>query len=90
MADTGTVPAQLAVPTDQRLVATLKVDRGSQVYMCTNGAWTLKEPAAVLTSGTEEVLHSAGPQWISANDSSAVTGATSATVAVPGAIPNCY
>ena len=86
-ADTVTVPAQLAVPAGQRLVATLKVDRGSQVYTCTNAAWTLKEPAAILTSGTQEVLHTAGPQWISPDDGSAVTGAASATVAVPGAVP---
>jgi hypothetical protein len=87
VADAATVPAQLAVPAGQRLVATLTVDRGSQVYACTKGAWTLKEPAAVLTSGTEEVLHTAGPQWISTSDGSAVTGAASATVAVPGAVP---
>jgi hypothetical protein len=86
-ADNVTVPAALAVPAGQQLVATLNVDQGSQVYTCTGGAWTLKEPAAVLKSGTEEFLHTAGPQWISTNDGSAVTGATSATVAAPGAIP---
>lgn len=86
-ADNVTVPAQLAVPAGQRLVTTLHVDQGSQVYVCTHGAWSLKEPAAVLKSGTEEVLHTAGPEWISTNDGSAVTGATSAMVPVPGAIP---
>jgi len=86
-ADNVTVPAALAVPAGQQLVATLNVDQGSQVYTCTGGAWTLKEPAAVLKSGTEEFLHTAGPQWISTNDGSAVTGATSATMAAPGAIP---
>src|SRR5882757_8184123 len=87
VADNVTVPAQLAVPAGQRLVATLKVDHGAQVYACPHGAWTLKEPAAVLTSGSEEVLHTAGPQWISTADGSAVTGATSGMVAVPGAVP---
>jgi hypothetical protein len=86
-ADNVTVPAKLAVPTGQRVVATLKVDHGAQVYACARGAWTLKEPAAVLTSGTEEVLHTAGPSWISTTDGSAVTGAPSAMVAVPGAVP---
>jgi hypothetical protein len=85
--DTVTVPAQLAVPDGQRLVATLHVDRGSQVYTCSAGKWTLKEPAAVLRSATQEVLHTAGPQWISAIDGSAVTAATAATVAVPNAVP---
>jgi hypothetical protein len=87
VAENVTVPAQLAVPAGQQLVGTFKVDHGSQVYACTHGAWSLKEPAAVLTSGTEEVLHTAGPQWISTSDGSAVTGAPSATVPVPGAVP---
>jgi hypothetical protein len=86
-ADNVTVPAQLAIPAGQRLVTTLQVDHGSQVYACAHGAWTLKEPAAVLKSGTEEVLHTAGPEWISTNDGSAVTGATSAMVPVPAAVP---
>jgi len=86
-ADNAAVPATLAVPAGQQLVATFKVDHGAQVYACTHDAWTLKEPAAVLTSGAEVVLHTAGPQWISTSDGSAVTGSTSATVAVPGAVP---
>jgi uncharacterized protein DUF3455 len=86
-ADEITVPSQLAVPPGQQLIATLNVDHGSQVYTCKNGAWVLKEPAAVLKSGSEEALHTAGPQWISTNDGSAVTGTTSATVQVKGAVP---
>ena len=82
-----TVPAQLAVPGGQELVGTFDVDHGSQVYACKNGAWTLREPAAVLKSGDLEVLHTAGPQWISTNDGSAVTGAQVASVPVSGAVP---
>jgi hypothetical protein len=85
--DGATIPPQLEVPAGQQLVATLQVDRGSQVYTCSASTWTLREPAAVLRSGSEEVLHTQGPQWISVNDGSAVTGTTSATVPVSGAIP---
>ena len=87
VADDATVPAPLAVPAGQRLIASLNVDRGSQVYTCARGGWTLKEPAAVLKSGSQEFLHTAGPQWISTDDGSAVTGAASATVSVPDAVP---
>jgi hypothetical protein len=85
-AEDATIPAQLAVPPGQQLIASLSVDHGSQVYSCARGAWTLKEPAAVLKSGSQEFLHTAGPQWISTDDGSAVTGAASATVNVPGAV----
>ena len=81
------IPSQLNVPAGQQMVATLHVDRGSQIYTCTAGAWTLKGPAAVLTSGSQEVLHTLGPQWISVNDGSSVTGTSIATVAVQDAIP---
>jgi hypothetical protein len=85
------VPAALEVPAAQKLVATLRVDRGSQVYTCSAGAWKLKEPAAVLRSESPadpvEVLHTAGPQWISTADGSAVTGIQSASVSVQGGVP---
>jgi hypothetical protein len=87
VADNATVPAQLTVPPGQQLVASLSVDHGSQVYTCARGVWTLKEPAAVLKSDSQEFLHTAGPQWISTEDGSAVTGAASATVNIPGAVP---
>ena len=81
------IPPQLNVPAGQQMVATLHVDRGSQIYTCTAGAWTLKGPAAVLTSGSQEVLHTLGPQWISVNDGSSVTGTPIATVPVPDGVP---
>jgi len=55
------IPAQLAVPAGQELVASLNVDHGSQVYLCVLRKWTLKEPAAVLKAGDEEFLHTVGP-----------------------------
>jgi hypothetical protein len=81
------IPPQLAVPAGQKLAATMDVERGSQVYTCTNGAYTLLEPAAVLRSGEALVLHTRGPEWVSANDGSAVVGAVAASVPRPGAVP---
>jgi hypothetical protein len=86
-ADAVTVPAQLAVPGGQQLVGTFTVDHGSQVYTCSNGAWKLLEPAAVMKSGALELLHTAGPEWVSPEDGSAVTGTQVASVPVSGAVP---
>lgn len=82
---TTAVPAQLAVPAGQHLVLTAMVQRGSQVYLCRGGAWALKQPAAVLTAPTTDVLHDAGPRWTATMDGSSVTGAQAAPVPVPGA-----
>ncbi len=57
------IPPELAVPSDQTLVATLAVVSGLQVYTCTGSAWTLLEPAAVLGDGDQLVMHSRGPEW---------------------------
>jgi hypothetical protein len=81
------IPPALAVPSGQRLVSVFTVERGSQVYTCAKGAFTLLEPDALLRSGDQLALHTRGPQWISTNDGSAVTGAAIATVPVPGAVP---
>lgn len=82
------VPAALAVPAGQHLVLTATVAQGSQVYACHGAAWTLKQPAAVLTSPTTDVLHDAGPRWTATVDGSSVTGAPVATAPVPGAAPD--
>jgi hypothetical protein len=82
-----TIPPQLAVPAGQKLVAAMDVQQGSQVYTCANGAYTLLEPAAVLQSGDQLVLHTRGPVWVSTNDGSAVVGAVVASVPRPGAVP---
>lgn len=81
------VPPQLVPPAGQQLVGTYPVAEGSQVYQCAADKWTLLEPAAVLSSGNDLVLHTRGPQWISAADGSAVTGTVVATVPVTGAVP---
>jgi hypothetical protein len=81
------VPVALSVPAGQKAVASMQVERGVQVYTCTNKSWTLLEPDAVLRSGSTLVLHTKGPQWISPEDGSAVVGAAVSTVSRPGAIP---
>jgi hypothetical protein len=80
------IPPQIAVPAGQKLAVKMDVERGSQVYTCTNGAYTLLEPAAVLTAGSQLVLHTRGPEWVSANDGSAVVGAVVASVPRSGAV----
>jgi hypothetical protein len=79
--------AALNVPGGQTMVADMRVAQGTQVYTCTNGNWTLLEPAAILRSGNSLALHTKGPQWISPTDGSAVTGAVVGTVPKAGAIP---
>jgi hypothetical protein len=85
---TDSVPAQIKVPAGQKLVATMQVEQGAQVYTCTtNKSWTLLEPDAILRSGDTRVLHTKGPQWISPKDGSAVTGAVVSSVPRTGTIP---
>jgi hypothetical protein len=86
-ADSPIIPPILAVPPGQNLVAAMKVDHGSQVYTCTNGAYTLLEPSAVLRSGDQLALHTRGPEWVSANDGSAVVAEWVASSPSPGAVP---
>jgi hypothetical protein len=86
-ASKASIPPSLQVPAGQHLVGVFDVLRGSQVYTCTNGAYTLLQPAAVLESEQQLVLHTAGPQWISVRDGSAVTGSVVAQVARAGAVP---
>lgn len=83
-ATTVAVPPQLAVPGAQHVVLTATVERGTQVYSCRGGTWTLKAPAAVLTAPATDVLHDAGPRWTATADGSSVTGAQAASVPVAG------
>jgi hypothetical protein len=82
-----TIPSPLAVPSGNRLVEIMTVLRGSQVYTCTAGAWTLLEPVSVLHAEHAYVLNTKGPAWTSVNDGSSVTGMTVASVPVPHAAP---
>jgi hypothetical protein len=80
------IPAALQVPAGFRTSAVL-LGKGVQVYTCTNGAWTLLEPAATLYSGGKAVgLHSRGPEWISTVDGSAVNATAVASVPQPTAV----
>jgi hypothetical protein len=82
-AATGGVPPALRVPDGQRLtLATL--GKGVQIYDCVNGAWTFREPAALILRGAVPVaLHYAGPTWQSLADGSKVTAAVQARADAP-------
>jgi hypothetical protein len=82
-----TIPSSLVPPPGNRLVKTMKVLRGSQVYTCASGAWTLLEPVSILHAGDAYVLNTKGPTWTSVNDGSSVTGVTVASVPRPDAAP---
>jgi Protein of unknown function (DUF3455) len=87
-----TVPATLVPPAGNKLTAVFKAG-GVQIYGCTNGAWTLIEPAASLTGITTvapvqrvTALHFRGPSWESDQDGSLVEGTT--PVSAPSDTPN--
>jgi hypothetical protein len=86
-----TVPDTLKPPAGNVLSAVFKAS-GVQIYGCTNGAWTLIEPAAYLTGVTLSpvkrvtALHFRGPSWESDQDGSLVEG--TAPVSAPSATPN--
>ncbi|MEU4670584.1 DUF3455 domain-containing protein [Amycolatopsis sp. NPDC023774] len=72
-------PAQVQVPPGNKRVATFHGE-GVQIYGCTDGAWTLIQPAAIMSdNGKAVALHSKGPVW-----TSTVDGSTVAATAVPG------
>ena len=81
------VPAEIKVPDGNRPLATY-FGEGVQIYGCTNGAWTLIQPAAVLSKhGKPVALHSKGPVWTSIVDGSTVGAAAVATSPRKDAIP---
>jgi hypothetical protein len=60
-----------------------------QIYRCTGNAWTLLQPAAIITNAGKPIaLHSKGPVWISTIDGSSVAAAPvpNAAVAHPDAV----
>ncbi|MFJ7335912.1 DUF3455 domain-containing protein [Streptomyces sp. NPDC101110] len=78
------VAPQLKVPDGNERTAQLDAT-GVQTYTCTDGTWSLLEPAATLFRHGDRrrrpaALHSRGPVWVSTTDGSAVNAA-----AVPGA-----
>jgi hypothetical protein len=81
------VPDAIKVPAGNRPLATYGAE-GVQIYGCTDGAWALLQPAAVLSKhGQPVALHSKGPVWTSTLDGSTVGAAAAASAPRPGAIP---
>jgi Protein of unknown function (DUF3455) len=77
------------VPPGARLLMQVKGE-GAQVYVCTQGAWTLKAPDAKLLDlqGNVVGVHFAGPTW-KLNDGSQVRGKMIASQPSPdaGSVP---
>jgi hypothetical protein len=87
--DLPAAPASLRVPAGNKPVAVLHVLQGAQVYTCTGGTWRLTQPAADLGADRQPtVLHTAGPEWVSTVDGSAVWGAPLQSVTETGAVPD--
>lgn len=80
-------PEAVKVPDGNRPLTTYFGD-GVQIYGCTNGAWALIQPAAVLSKhGQPVAIHSKGPVWTSTVDGSTVGAAAAASSPREGAIP---
>jgi hypothetical protein len=81
------VPEAVKVPAGNRALATYSAE-GVQIYGCTNGAWALLQPAAVLSRhGKPVALHSKGPVWTSIADGSTVGAAAAASSPRADAVP---
>lgn len=86
-----TVPEKLVPPTGNVLTSVFKA-RGVQIYGCTNGAYTLIEPAATLAGLTlnpvrpATAIHFRGPSWQSDQDGTLVEGTS--PVSAPSDTPN--
>lgn len=81
------VPDAIKVPAGNRPLATYHGE-GVQIYGCANGAWTLIQPAAVLSKhGRPVAIHSKGPVWTSTVDGSTVGAAAVANTPQAGAVP---
>jgi hypothetical protein len=83
------VPDAVKVPGGNKLVGSFE-GAGVQIYRCTNNAWTLLQPAAIISDkGKPIALHSKGPVWVSTIDGSSVGAATvpNAAVAHDDAVP---
>lgn len=86
--DVPPAPAAVEAPAGVAPVALYRVDLGNQVYVCRDGAFTLKAPEARLTDDAgRSIQHLGGPSWRSNADQSQVTAAKLAESPVPGAIP---
>jgi len=78
------VPAALHLPDGLKEVSRL-LGVGVQVYDCTDGRWSFREPRALLLRGSSaKGVHFAGPTWVH-RDGSSVTGV--AVTNLPAADP---
>ena len=76
------VPDALKAPAGNKLVGSFE-GIGVQIYQCTNNAWTLLQPAAIISdNGKPIALHSKGPVWVSTIDGSSVAAAPVPNAAV--------
>jgi hypothetical protein len=76
------VPNALKVPDGNKLVGSFE-GVGVQIYQCTNNAWTLLQPAAIISDNDKPIaLHSKGPVWVSTIDGSSVAAAPVPNAAV--------
>jgi Protein of unknown function (DUF3455) len=83
------IPDAVKVPSGNKLAGSFE-GRGVQIYQCANNAWTLLQPAAIISDdGNPIALHSKGPRWISTLDGSEViaTPVPNAMVTHDDAIP---
>jgi hypothetical protein len=82
------VPSAIDAPPGTRLLMQVKGE-GVQVYVCTEGTWTLKAPDAKLLDTQDKVIgeHFAGPTW-KLNDGSQVRGKMIASQARPMRAPS--
>ena len=79
-------PTSIDLPAGTHELLLQAKGEGLQIYTCTNGKWTLKEPDAKLldTQGTAIGTHTAGPTW-RLTDGSEVKGKAIATQPSPDA-----
>jgi len=86
-----TVPEKLVPPAGNVLTSVFKA-HGVQIYGCTNGAWTLTEPAASLAGialnpvRPASAIHFRGPSWESDQDGTLIEGMS--PVSAPSDNPN--
>jgi hypothetical protein len=87
-AATASVPPAIEVPAGNVLSRSMAAI-GTQNYRCTNGAWALVEPSAVLGGVSPTLaaaIHYRGPTWQSVQDGSAIEADRVAGVDNPGSI----
>src|SRR6202167_3151908 len=76
------IPDAVKVPSGNKLAGSFE-GHGVQIYQCTNNAWTLLQPAAIISdNGKPIALHSKGPVWVSTIDGSSVAAAPMPNAAV--------